>query len=604
MRVSRKRWLVACLFGLVLLSAGPAGAKDAAPWPDGLDRIEDARIDRPINVKQGKTSLSSLLATIGKAAGVTLTASREVADQPVVVWVKGQPARAVMVQVARLFHYTWSRSGAAGDHRYRLFQDTRSTQELHQQLQQDRQWMWIALQSAMTKELADPKSSVPRPVLQFVSSLGTEHWSRLMESKPLYFSTSGQPHTLPLPEAEGQRLYPREPAYAEAAKNLKGFHLGIWCDLPGNYRPLKLTVRRVAVRAPGEPAGNVDLGSWSITVDYRQPKPKLPTAQETAERWSADPVLKNSGRLQLAGVPNTPGATTFRQSALYPALAESFDLNLVADAYWLTGEVSPQVRQSGELPLYELLRRYVQPNAAWERDGAFLRCRSHTWYQDQQVEIPASTLRQWATHLRQTRKLSLDDAARLALSLRDEQLDYFDLILRDEGVGCDTFYICMNEAGREILRLYGTLAPAQQQAVLRGEVIPYEQMPERARGWLQAAYEVRQKLYPFHAPPGGPTWGTVTMLVSRIAREVSDANENRLIVQFRILDGPNAGKQIYGGPIGAKYADPASTVGAETQSFELLHVYDETHRAPFRYPLPTFFSFSPAPTPGTNDTMN
>lgn len=60
--------------------------------------------------------------------------------------------------------------------------------------------------------------------------------------------------------------------------------------------------------------------------------------------------------------------------------------------------------------------------------------RRWTWYDDRLTEIPERLVKYWAEYLRKQPSLSLDDAASLALALRDEQLGTVEETLRDEGV--------------------------------------------------------------------------------------------------------------------------------------------------------------------------
>lgn len=91
----------------------------AAPIPL-LD--EDARLTGAVTLKSRATPLSDALARLSSDSGVALRADGDIALEPVVLWVTGQPLREVMRQVASLYDYRWQRSAGGADGSYLLAQ--------------------------------------------------------------------------------------------------------------------------------------------------------------------------------------------------------------------------------------------------------------------------------------------------------------------------------------------------------------------------------------------------------------------------------------------------------------------------------------------------
>src|SRR5207244_4206733 len=92
----------AFLFSFRLAAASPE-RKVANP----LDGVKE--LGKPVSYTETKIPLGELVAKVGADTGVALTASAEVADEPVAVVVKELPARELLEQVADLLDYRWSR---------------------------------------------------------------------------------------------------------------------------------------------------------------------------------------------------------------------------------------------------------------------------------------------------------------------------------------------------------------------------------------------------------------------------------------------------------------------------------------------------------------
>jgi hypothetical protein len=212
-------------------------------------------------------------------------------------------------------------------------------------------------------------------------------------------------------------------------------------------------------------------------------------------------------------------------SRFLPRIAETYGINLIADAYRHPSFPLPRLPAGEQRPLYELLDEFVLPAARWSKDGDFLLIRQRNWYQARVAEIPERLVRSWATRLRQERRLTLQDAVSLALALNDEQWRTFIPALHDEGVLVGgSFYSSYGEIWVQFLRAYGSLTPAQRQMILAGKSVPYAAMPVPARRWLQVALDRREH------PLEGRDAGLLSLELQQVERVVSPSERGFTIV--------------------------------------------------------------------------
>ncbi|MGV3719481.1 MAG: hypothetical protein ACO1SX_01115, partial [Actinomycetota bacterium] len=116
-----------CLLLLpLLLLAVPTAAQTASRSPfEG-----DARLEKRVTVRWKKATLSDALKELSRSTGARLTPDRALVDEPVMASASDISARDLLEQTARLFHFTWVRSGGKpGAPSYLLYQDRIAKQE-------------------------------------------------------------------------------------------------------------------------------------------------------------------------------------------------------------------------------------------------------------------------------------------------------------------------------------------------------------------------------------------------------------------------------------------------------------------------------------------
>jgi hypothetical protein len=240
------------------------------------------------------------------------------------------------------------------------------------------------------------------------------------------------------------------------------------------------------------------------------------------------------------------------------------------------------------MPLYEALNRYALPCGEWSREGAFLHVRSHTWYFDRLSDLPDQQIREWATRLRERHRLELDDAVRLVTQFRDPQLLQLAQRLEEEGVhlGMNSlaFYTELQSGGKEVLRAYGALTPARQQALQAGVELASMELPIPARQWIEAAFERMERHGNILGLPETLDPGALSLSRARVEQTVVAVEEDGIRYRLRGLDGSTFGGN---GVVVRSAAPPGFERGGQvTQEATFRYRYADEQVAQFTIQLP------------------
>jgi hypothetical protein len=583
------RVLVFLLLGLL------AGASAAGLQPASSGGKADPRLGHKVTLRLKRSPLSDVVAELGRQAGVKMTAAADVADEPAIVFATEQPASEVMRQIASLFGYRWARSGEPAHYRYELYQDRKSKEAEEALRERDRMRavdklrdnLRAAPQGARLRAQSSEPGVPPRqpdlPICSRVAALlKAEHWQAMLRGRTVVLSAPPQRGALPLPPELAQELLQRSrplvlspqnappPAGGEEAAPVQQVQLQIWLDTrlePYEARAV-FTARPILLPRPEDPLRARIVVPVTASGIHQQPRPKALSPAEAMALWGSDPVL---GMRRLLAIerpkPRFPSRAAIqypyvRISDALPAIAQTFGVNLVADAYrsWVVS-VPPAPQ---EMALYEALDRYVLPGSRWEKQGEFIRARSHTWYIDRLADIPDRVVQTWAAEFRQRRGLTLTAATNLVLTLRDEQLQRFEDAMREEGVFLDMFSLNVLMMGsKEFLRAYGCLSPGQQRRLLAGEPVPANDMPAAARHWLAAALEVRRREGRDLSPADADRPGALILSLNQLRREVVSGDESAVGYRWFLMDGPNAGAATSGGTTSFDTVPPGFSEGGQ-----------------------------------------
>jgi hypothetical protein len=213
-----------------------------------------AALDKPVTYTETKIPLGELIQKVAVETGVRLTATADVADEPVAVVVNELPARELLEQLAEHFDYLWSRRGKEGEWRYEIWQDlaaknreaalrearvVQAEQRLRDEVRRyleiarlpeaqhramveelnalERQMERLSLQQVMglfftgqltatfqrvqrletARRLSPP---ISRSLAQLLGRLSPAHWAELSAGRPVVFSTSTTAGEAALPE--------------------------------------------------------------------------------------------------------------------------------------------------------------------------------------------------------------------------------------------------------------------------------------------------------------------------------------------------------------------------------------------------------------------
>src|SRR5439155_16221897 len=170
--------------------------------------------------------------------------------------------------------------------------------------------------------------------------------------------------------------------------------------------------------------------------------------------------------------------------------------------------------------------------------------------------------------LKRQRRLTLDDAARLTVELRDEQVRQFGQRMQGEGIhpgpngGGEAFDQEDAYLGAwEMLRVYAALSPPQRQALVSGGRIPLDELPVPARQRLEAMVERQRRRTA--TPTHEPLVGLLFLTVETRRREVVAADERTIQVRVRRLGGPPGEEPVPLHPTTAATAPPGAAAGGE-----------------------------------------
>jgi hypothetical protein len=249
-------WIICCTLGLAL----PGFAADAGQRPKSvLEGVKE--LEKPVTYTETKIPLGELVQKVAQDTGAPLTASKEVADEPVAVVVKEFSARELLEQLADFLDYQWSRRGKNGQWHYEIYQDLAGKQreealrqsalaaaqqrlgeevlrfaetaalppkQLQSMAEQYRRWHetffklppaqrsagWAKERRQIQRlSVANRLSSpVNRTLALLLGHLTPEQWGLLRQGRPLLFSTNPQPGEVMLPEAMSRAFRAAHPS--------------------------------------------------------------------------------------------------------------------------------------------------------------------------------------------------------------------------------------------------------------------------------------------------------------------------------------------------------------------------------------------------------
>lgn len=223
------------------------------------------------------------------------------------------------------------------------------------------------------------------------------------------------------------------------------------------------------------------------------------------------------------------GKPMVRLYDILPRLAEAYGIDVVADAYRFVGDqLDYEPLPAGqELRLYYVLNQYALRTSRWTREGEIFHVRHYDWYRVRQTEGPERVAERLAQEFRRRPQFSLPEAARLALVLNEEQLRQLDGLMREYDLWLGQVFALHLGDDREgqgrhaMLQLFGSLAPAQQRALLSGRPIASADLPPAALRWLRHALNRLGEEDPGQIVPSAAENGILSLSLRPFPRRVT-----------------------------------------------------------------------------------
>ncbi len=346
-------------------------------------------------------------------------------------------------------------------------------------------------------------SPLGRTMLDLLDGLGPQQWETLREEGSLSFSTSPGGGERPLPAGMGDRIRSAKPEFPFPKTLFRTFAPGAdsglaqveqlmadrWSKATEFKVNIQLTLNMGSaplgmLRAAPEPSGgeegpagaamNPVFGlSGLMVMGIPDRLAEMEEADPERDRQlSEDPLLGKKAILKLPPPPKRSGlfamfTGAYRMAEVLPAVEETFGVKLLSDAYSRQAMTPFTPPGEAEIALFKVLDKLAGTGRRWERDGDLIRFKSKTWAHDRRAEIPARLVREWQATREKQGGFTIDQLARMALLLRDEQLESLLFSSLDNAMAglMDGMVISSN---RGILRLYGSLPAPQRQRLLGG----------------------------------------------------------------------------------------------------------------------------------------
>ncbi|MFN3651167.1 MAG: hypothetical protein ACK47B_16450 [Armatimonadota bacterium] len=427
-------------------------------------------------------SLGEVLAALGRASGVTLTASAGIAEERIGLQLRGQPLPQLMRSVARLFGYTWKESSSGELRQYRL-EPTRRTRGLEAYLRriQLRDGLPELRQSALRS--LDALNGSP-----FTRQEATEHHFGDSARAGLFLSALTEAQAEAMLHRGSLQLAPTQlsPLQRELLQEYVRVCLARNLDLTPEERERQierlavegLGTRSVFLRAAPTRHG-VELAmhvpdSGQETVALRSSRLEWPPGlcpydyAEPAHQERARPV--RTGGAVHAEVPGD-------WSEVVVLIARLFGKPVLCD--WLTSDPYTAVLRSKARGAYQAPDREAFLTALCERwlmlwweDEEALYLQDRAWYLARLQEPPLSVRRRLELDVRsgRLRRATLDalaDLPRPQLRTLVEQMEAEELF-------------AVSESGlADWLSIYRLGSLAQREAVLRQGIGPHQLTPSQ-----------------------------------------------------------------------------------------------------------------------------
>lgn len=492
------------MLGLLLFTVAASASRDVplwerhggAPLAEGGDNSQepgrtaggellDPRLRRKVTLLLKHTPLAELCEVLSQRTGVRVSAARDIADENVTVLVEERAAADVMGAVARLFGWTWSRSGDRGEYRYTLVQDRKAQRAEEELRRQDLQAALLAVDTEMGR-LASYAMLTPDQLRSRAAQASGEEKDRLdrclrfwgglqayrrltagqrlalaegqkveldpgspdpegrlpaelrvplLETSNLRLTRGDRPQIAPVGPEDGDSL-------AELPDAQPIVSLSLSYDERGQVRLLSSMGAYVASRPDLGRAVYTNLLSPLVTG--RSPAAGKPeNAHENAALAAEPEFRKQVSVAPVSSCPHFAPGGTDRQEYPYFVAPDGSSQFARRPPHVFSGDAWEAVHRATGLPIVAdaYTRLFTRDDVSvkeatafaalvrvgdalgqrWRREGDFLLARSTSWFWDRRKEVPRRLLARWKHNRERENGLPLRDLLEIA-TLRDDPL--------------------------------------------------------------------------------------------------------------------------------------------------------------------------------------
>lgn len=517
----------------------------------------DERLTKRVTVEFALIPLQELIGELSERTGVTLSVSRDLAEDKVTIFVHQQPLCEVMARLAELLQADWTL--VRQDRGYRLTPKA-SAQQLERSL---REAEVQAARRALVEELRGRSLLAQIDYLEMVRLAGAansmaqgseeaehaltdeerrllqqlrtsqpalfealrqmvaleyylpawvvrhfteQHWQQLLNGLPVVASTHPSVGMIPLPVEQALRWNAR--IWGER-ENIQGLELVLQMSEGRDHVGCKIT--RFGIEE-----GKRTFRGATLNHIWQNPYLDAPAwdMQDHSllrywERWQTPAEQRRTlpALLEKIEEPSDNVASdtdnpiwswrTLTAAHCLQWLAERTNLNILADAYRFGIEASGYTETG--IPIYRWIEKVLQPNGWVKAEGNWLLFRHRGYWQLRPSEVSERVLRPLERKARQ-QPLDVDDYATLAAQLTPLQEERVQIgSARRFVVNFDTQPLKGNIPA---LRFWNSLTVPQRERARRGERLTFASLSARQQALFQQAFQYR--LLRMAEPPAAP----------------------------------------------------------------------------------------------------
>jgi len=511
-----RRWLGSIVLALLLGVGEPDATIQcrAGPEPPGK-----AALSQPLTLQTDGWSVGNLLAALEQQTGVRMTCAPDLAEVPLILFIRAEPVRTVMDGLAEVVGGRWELTNAPLGYHLREKETAapstvRRSGDIQGLLAQLLTETFEAVARAVSGEaqeisqttakqpwLASNLSGPRRHLAVLLAHLTPEQRERLAQIAsvdPIAISATDQSH-----------LYPRTlglKPYSTLSASERAAFEGYFAEAEAGPLELLLSPEEEETTYLGlVSTGRKDLsvavasprGFWVISNRYGG----FVWSEEAAKRWSEVPVpLKRVRFLTPSDLPGQEAEEVGPSEVMELLIQVSLDLlprkidlsevvdprsrshlllvihrqlglSVICEAYTRT-RLSPLPWARREFEMREALEEMADVfDLHILQQGNLLLLRSAYRQEDQEYEVPAGLWDTWR-NAKQQRNLGLEALSEMAQTLSEPQLITLAFYSADRSLASEALHLLQN---REILLLYASLTPEQQRQA-RGTGLPIAAM--------------------------------------------------------------------------------------------------------------------------------